>query len=200
MVIRLLLILAVLVALGSTDFADVGSTKLETLIDGSDLVVLGKVVSVTAVGSNGFKIAEVEITQTLRGQTESANLRYIATPMTDDDASDAQLGESALLFLRRLSKPPSEYSADVRKITRGEPLFFIAHAGRGRLVPVRINGDDYVYFRLGRRILLPPKLSALWKQDPKDPSLGLVRLNDLLDFIKQYSRRASDSSKTTVID
>jgi hypothetical protein len=178
-----------LVTFGSTNLADVGPTKLETLIEGADLIVLGKVLSVTAVGSNGFKIAELDISQTLRGKTENARLHYIASPMTDDDASAAQPGETALLFLRKLRKPLSEFSTDIPETTRGEPLFFIAHAGRGRLLPVRTIGNDYLSFRFGRRILLPPKLSALSKPDPKDRNLSLVPLSAILDFIKNYSRR-----------
>lgn len=184
---RLFMVLAGLIVLGSTAFADVGPTKLETLIAATDLVVLGRVVNVTAVGSDGFKIAEIEITQTLHGPTKNTRLCYIASPINDDDVSNAHLGETALLFLRRVRKPPSEYPANIREISRGEPLFFIAHAGRGRMVPLSINGDDYVSFRLDRGILLPPKLLALSKRDPKDSSLVLVRLSDLLDFIKEYS-------------
>ena len=186
MSVRWLLVSTVLVVLGPPSFADVGPTKLETLIEGADLVVTGKVINVTAA-SETFKIAEVRILQTLHGKTDKAMVRYIASPLFPDDVSDALPGETTLLFLRKLRKPPSEYPADIREITRGEPLFYLAHAGRGRLVPVRIDGDDYIYFRLGHGILLPPKLLALWKQDPKDSNLGSLRVNDLLGFIEHYT-------------
>jgi hypothetical protein len=143
---------------------------------------------VTAVNNEGLKIAEVKITRTLCGQRDLTGLFYIASKMFPDDISDAQLGETTLLFLRKLRKPPSEYDTAIQKVTRGAPLFYVAHSGRGRLVPIRIEGDDYIYFRLGRRILLPPTLSALWKPDPKDRSLGLIRLSDLVDFIEHYDQ------------
>jgi len=152
----------------------------------SDLIVLGRVTEVTTIG-NGFKLASVDVIRTLRGQTGAVRLRYIASPITLDDISDAHVGETAVLFLRKPQKPPSEYPDDVLEITRGQPLFFIAHAGRGRLVPVRIDRNDWIYLRLGHGILLPQKLLALWKQDPKDSALGLVRLNDLFDFIEHYA-------------
>ena len=182
---RFVQVLAVLVIVGSISFADIGPTKLETLIEGSDLIVLGKVTDVTTIG-HGFKLASVEVTQTVRGQTD-AKLRYIASPVTFEDISDARIGETAVLFLRKPKKTPSEYPEDVLEITRGQPLFFIAHSGWGRLVPVSIDGDNWIYFRLGHGILLPQKLLALWKQDPKDSNLGLVRVNDLLDFIEHYA-------------
>jgi photosystem II stability/assembly factor-like uncharacterized protein len=186
---RALLSLAALLIINSANFADVGPTRLETVINEANLVVMAKVIDVKTL-DKGFKLAEIEVTETLRGETTNAKLHYIASPLTPEDVSAAQKGETALLFLRRLRKPPAEYPVDIKEITQGEAVFLVAAAGRGRLVPVKVDADNYVYFRRDRGILLPPKLSALWRQDANDPTLGLIRLDDLLDFIKQYHVQA----------
>lgn len=158
---------------------------MEAVINEANLVVMAKVIDVKTL-DKGFKLAEIEVTETLRGQTTNAKLHYIASPLVPGDVSAAQKGETALLFLRRLRKPPAEYPANIKEITHGEAIFLLAAAGRGRLVPIPIDGDNYIRLRRDRGILLPPSLSALSRQDPEDPSLVLVRLNDLLSFIKHY--------------
>jgi hypothetical protein len=171
----------------SVNFASIGPTRLERVIEEANLVVMAKVIDVKILAS-GFRLAEIEVTQSLRGQIPSDKLYYIASPLTPEDVSDAQKGETTLLFLRRLRKPPAEYPANIREITHGEAVFLVAAAGRGRLVPVKVDADNYVSFRRDKGILLPPKLSALWRQDANDPTLGLLRLDALRDFIKQYRR------------
>jgi len=70
---RLLLVLMTLLVSGPNNFADVGPVKLETLIDGVDIIVVGRIIDVKVLAS-GFKLAEVEITQTVRGQQPGSKL------------------------------------------------------------------------------------------------------------------------------
>jgi len=178
-------VLGILLMASSTIYADIGPAKLETLIEGSDLVVLGKVSEIKTL-DDGFRVATVEVIETLRGSEQRKTLYYIASHLTPEDVSDAKVGDAGVLFLRKPQKPVQKYPDAVRKITHDQPLFFIAHAGRGRLIPVKIDADNYVHFRRDRGILLPLKLSASARQDANDPSLLLLRLDDLLNFIKQY--------------
>jgi hypothetical protein len=183
---RLLAVATIVVLCVQTISAGVGSTNLDSFIQGCDLVVRGTVVEIV-ITPHGTRLATLNITETLRGRTNSTTVRYIASPFYTEDISDGKVGESVVLFLQKFRKPPKDYPPEINKVTQGEPLFFIVVAGRGRLVPTRIRGVDYVYFRKKGVILLPKKLLEVWTPDPKDSALGTVRLHDLLDYIRAYS-------------
>ena len=187
MISRISLAISFSVVLATLCLADIRPTKLETLISLSDSIVVGKVVSVTTVNDE-LRVAEVEISQTLKGSSSSVKRLYYQIPRNSlEDTSDAEVGETALLFLRQPHNVlPSNYPKAIQELTHGTPLFYLSHAGRGRLIPIALNGISYVYVRRDGSIIVPESVAVKWGSDQNDPGLGLVRLDDLLKFIADH--------------
>ena len=200
MISRISLAISFSAALATSCLADVRPIKLETLIGLSDSIVVGKVVSVRAVNDE-LRVAEVEIGQTLKGASSVKRLYYQIPRYSLEDTSDAQVGETALLFLRQPHNlQPSNYPKAIQEITNGTPLFYLSHAGRGRLIPTSLNGISYVYVRRDGSIIVPESVAIEWGSDPSDPGLGLVKLDDLINFIAgrlRTNKSAVGSVKTS---
>src|SRR5882762_7434693 len=144
MIARIGLALLFSVALGTSCRADIGPTKLETLVSLSDSIVVGKVVNVTTVNA-ALRVAEVDVSQTFKGNPTVKRLYYQISRKQLEDTSDAKVGETALLFLRQPHNVmPSDYPKAIQKVTHKTPLFYISHAGRGRLIPTVRRDVSYV--------------------------------------------------------
>src|SRR6185312_2723586 len=92
----LFLLILVFIAV-SPCFADAGTMKLEDMIQRSEYVVLGKVSRVKVV--DGVKLAEIEVTRTLKGDASVTRLYYWASPSWMCDVSDATAHEDGIYFL-----------------------------------------------------------------------------------------------------
>jgi hypothetical protein len=89
MIARLSLAISFSAVLATSSLADVRPTKLETLIGLSDSIMVGKVVSVTTV-DDALRVAEVEISQTLKGAPSVKRLYYQIPRNSLEDTSDAK--------------------------------------------------------------------------------------------------------------
>jgi len=168
--------------------------KLEDMIQRSKYIVFARVTRVKVV--DDVKLAELEVSCVLKGDSNVTRLYYWASPAWACDVSDARAGEEALFFLwyPDLNVPPSKQHLRFLKraypFTQGATIYLIQHSGRGRLKPKFINGEGFLYVHKSSDVIFPPTIEIVAHPDPKDPGLGLVRLKDVLSFIEGTLVRA----------
>lgn len=178
----LCLALASVIAFTATCFAEAGTMSLAEMIKSSDLIVTGRVVNAKVGGKS---IAELEITQTLKGKPFLRRVRFVAAPIWACDVSATEENEAGLFFLRRnFTDDPSERALPQSE-SDGVPLFFITHSGRGRMIFQHIDGEDFVYAHKRGEVKFPDSLRFAQYPKPEDHDLGLVRLADVLSYIKK---------------
>jgi hypothetical protein len=90
--------LVAVIAFAATCFADAGTMSLSDMVKSSDLIVTGKVVNAKVGGKS---IAELEVTQTFKGNPSLQRVRFFAAPIWACDVSAAEENEAGLFFLRR---------------------------------------------------------------------------------------------------
>ena len=111
--------------------ASVGTMSLADMIKYSDCIVVGRVVRTKI---NGKNIAEIAVSQNLKGDSSLRRVRFSSAPLWACDVSAAEENEQGLFFLQKdpmgdpalRALPPGE--------SDGVPLFFLAHSGRGRII------------------------------------------------------------------
>jgi hypothetical protein len=170
------------IAFASTCFAEAGTMSLPEMIKSSDLIVTGRVVNAKVGGKS---IAELEISRTLKGNPSLKRVRFVAAPIWACDVSAAEEDETGLFFLRRnFTDDPSERALPQSE-SDGVPLFFITHSGRGRMIFRHLDGEDFVYAHKRGEVKFPDSLRFARYPKPEDRELGLVRLADILSYIKK---------------
>ena len=128
-------------------------SSLEMLTKDSDVIVVGKVVSVFAEGSHRFATVRVDAELKGRGDKE---LTFVAFPTWSCDESFAVEGEQVFLFLsREMDVTVREAFRDVQRSRPAAPLFSVTHSGMGRM-PV-VEGDDDVAYALFVGSFIVPK-------------------------------------------
>jgi hypothetical protein len=193
---RLPLMVLMALATASTCFAEAGTRTLKDMIRRSEYVVLGKVSRVATL--DGVKLAEVEVSRTLKGNPGVTRLYYWASPQWRCDVSDAEVGEEGLYFLGNFGEEhsrPSEahlqFLEEARPFTQGARVYMLEHSGRGRLRPKYTEGRGYLYVHKEGDVIFPSSIKVVKRPDSQDPDLGLVLLEDVLSFIaKQVVAKA----------
>jgi hypothetical protein len=174
----------VVLMLSTVCLADAGTMKLADMIKYSDLVIVGKVVNARV---DGKRIAEVAVTQTLKGDRSLTRVRFYAFPIWVCDVSDAEQNETGIFFLRRnFTDDPAEKSLPQGK-SDGSPIFFIAHSGRGRLIFQHLDGGDFVYANKHGDVIFPGTLHFARYPKPDDRDVGLVKVADLIAYVRSRS-------------
>lgn len=174
--------LVALAAFASTCFAEAGTMSLGEMIKSSDLIVVGRV-SEARVG--GQAVAELGITQILKGDPALKRVRFVAGPVWACDVSAAEDNEAGLFFLRRsFTDDPSERALPQSQ-SGGLPLFFITHSGRGRMIFKNIDGEDFLYAHKRGEVKFPDSLRFARYPNPEDRALGLVRVSEVLSYIRK---------------
>jgi hypothetical protein len=163
-------------------FAEAGTMTLADMIKYSDCIVIGKVVNASV---NGKHIAELEVTQVLKGDLAWKRVRFYAAPIWACDISGAKEDETGLFFFSNdLFYDPKE-KASLQKDNDGVPMFFITHSGRGRMIFEHIEGVDYVYAHKEGEVKFPNRLRYARYPKAEDRDLGLIKLADVLAYIKK---------------
>ncbi len=154
------LILSLFLAFPLSTHAKVARIELSKLIQQSNYIVLARVESITEM--DGVKIARAVPLQAFKGANNLTAFYFVAEPTWTCDTSQAKQDETALFFLnqsrgqiikRRLLRKP-----DARVTV--QPLFFIAHSGRGKM-PLRVvNGAHYVVAPPGD-VVLPRRMKRV---------------------------------------
>jgi hypothetical protein len=122
-------VLLLSVLLGVPAFSKLSAFGFERLVE-SQVIVIGQVSEVSeGHGPDGRRIATLRVDEVLKGG-RMAEVRFNASALVMDDASQATVGESVLLFL----------------VDHGRADFGIAAFGRGYM-PIRvINGSRYATY------------------------------------------------------
>ena len=94
---------AVLLLSASPAIAKVASVSLPELVQLSDQVVIGRVLRLHRV--SGLQIAEVEVVETLKGDSRVSRVFFLAQPTWICDITEAEPEETALLFLVSRTAP-----------------------------------------------------------------------------------------------
>ncbi len=179
---RFCLSLLAVIILAHLTFAEAGTMTLADVIKFSDCIVIGKVVNARV---NGKRIAELEVAQVLKGNPSWKRIRFYAAPTWACDISNAVENETGLFFLtNNLLYDPKEKPA-LEKDKDGIPIFFITHSGRGRMIYEHIEGEDYLYAHKEGEVKFPKSLRYARYPKPEDRDLGLIKLADVLAYIKQ---------------
>ncbi len=131
----------------------VSATTLKKLTDLSDGIFVGRVTRVfeaeaeieTEVSDSewrkaSWRFAELEVETVLRGAPATSRVHFLAQGTWLCDISTASVGEEALLFLEHLPLRGSREELDAE--TR-DPVWRIAHSGRGRIPLRRTEGRRF---------------------------------------------------------
>jgi hypothetical protein len=161
---KALALFAVLLGLALPGHAKVGSVPLDAIIDGSDVVVVAHVESTTRTFILfGSRHARAKVLEVWKGDPGS-EVEFLASPTWTCDISDAEVGETAVLFLKRSG---SSYE--------------IAHSGRGRLPVRQIEGRPYGTLWPG--VILPEEVGTRPGPDPEFSFIESVSVDDLRTFV-----------------
>ena len=189
--------------------ARVQGVSLAELVQLSDQVVVGKVLRVHQV--SGLRVAEVEVVETLKGQTPVPHLFFLAQPTWICDVTEAEAGETALLFLEasdgvlelqnmppgdgEFRKAPRGFRRQLDRLRRGSPFFVVAQAGRGHMAVRSLEGQDVATIWTDD-VRLPAAISTFPGPEPEHSfirSVPLAALRDLvMDAVRSSSERAAE--------
>jgi hypothetical protein len=150
-------------------FAKVGAVQLAELAEGSDLIVIAKVESVTKP-LIGRQHAIARVLDVWKGSpTESA--KFVSSPSWTCDISEAVEGEMVVLFLEKSDR-------------RGS--YTIAHAGRGRMPLRTVDGATYATF--WPEVRLPEGTPTVDGPEPQWDFIRSVELGILRDLVEDAMR------------
>jgi hypothetical protein len=176
--------------------ASVVSISLEELTRNSDLIFVGKVISIKEIGEE--KIAKVDILKTLKGNSQ--NSVFIAVSQTwACDVSDAVIDETALFFLGKLQIRPTlnsnlEKTCKFKKQVDSEigknDFYYISHSGSGRMPIEKLNGSENISI-LYNRVFLPKKIKVTEKPISKYSTKSLANLNEVIKETIKHSAKQS---------
>ncbi len=151
-------------------FAKVGALQLDELVEGSDLIVLAEVESVTKP-LIGERKATARVLEVWKGPPIET-VRFIASPTWTCDISEAVEGETVVLFLARGDHPR---------------FYTIAHSGRGRMPLRTVDGLTYATF--WREVRLPEGTPTIEGPESEWSFIRSVEMEVLRELIEDAIRR-----------
>jgi hypothetical protein len=187
----------------------VASVSLPELVQLSDQVVIGKVLRLHRV--SGLQVAEVDVAETLKGDSHVSRLFFLAQPTWICDVTEADAGETALLFLEKsdgvlelqdlppgdgeFRKAPRSFRRQLDRLRGGSPFFVVAQAGRGHMAVRSIEGQDLATVWTGD-VRLPGDVASFPGPEPEYSfirSVPLVALRDLVsEAVRSSNERAAE--------
>ena len=186
--------------------ANVRGLSLPELVELSDRIVLGTVSRLHRV--SGLLIAEVAVSETLKGAPLVPTVYFLAQPTWICDVTEAEAGETALLFLTSSDGsvelqelPPGD--GDFKKAPRGfrkkldrlrgeAPFFLVTQAGRGHM-PLRMVGDQQLATVWTGDVRLPAGVATFPGPEPEYSFIRSVPFLALRDLIFDAVRSSSGS-------
>jgi hypothetical protein len=176
--------------------AKVAGVSLAELVQLSDEVVVGKVLRVHQV--SGLRIAEVDVVETLKGQSAIPTLFFLAQPTWICDITEAEAGETALLFLQKsdgalalesmppgdgeFRKAPRGFRRQLDRLRRDAPFFVVAQAGRGHMAVRSVEGQQVATVWTGD-VRLPAAVPSLPGPQPEYSFIRSVPLAALRGLV-----------------
>lgn len=196
--------------------SDTASTTLEILTLSSDAIVIAKVDNVTKI--DNVKVAEATVIRSLKGLRAQERFAFLAEKTWTCDISDAEKGETVLIFLDKFSdksflQSHPQFESELVKLLPGVPFYQIEWSGHGRM-PVRHKdqfGKEYLaaqqqYQYKGNRtydvtlwvnlVIMPSNLRIFPYPYPTSAARKcLVQLKEVEDTVTMFSKKVSASSK-----
>ena len=157
----------------STASARIASTTIEALIENSDAIVVAKVTELlpTSTEKGDLVYATARVEHSLKGSLTESFMFYASAGWVCD-ASGAIKDETALFFLGRSDNG----------------VYYIQHAGRGRMPFREIDGKTYV--TLWDDVVLPAKAPLVAGPEPKYSFIRSVELSYLEGLVSRQLRAA----------
>ncbi len=177
--------------------ADAGQMTLDEMISQSSHIIVGKVIQVHSIPYSEqytIRIAEVQVVQHLKGDESAQTVYYQVSRSRACDITSAIIGQTDIFLLSPDTKfrdyPDAHVLPYLRAITKNSDLLKIVHQGRGRLEAKYINDDYYVLgIRKGGEVLFPRILKMIDYPDPEYSYVGMIKLNDLLQYLNTASQK-----------
>lgn len=177
-------IVALIIALSSLLHARAAQVALGELVKKSEVIVIGKVTSVSPI--DGGRIAWLEVTQTLKGDPQLKRLAFWASPTWTCDISTANEGEAVLLLLTsansfdssRFFKEHQSLGNYLNQHSPNSPLFFINESGAGRMVITNkiLERNEYVIY--------PREIQIVERRPLRYGHQSFSLLNEVVGFIQ----------------
>lgn len=159
------------IGLSHTALSRVAGAKLTDIIKRSDFIVIGTVSEVTEI--NGYRVAKLQVEVALKGETQTRELFFLASPTWACDVSNAKTGEHGLYFLSLPAK-----SAQLPALQNNQPITLIQHFGYGRL----LSGGQGKY-RISSMIYLPEGFPVEELRPSSNERLTLISVKDIAKLI-----------------
>jgi hypothetical protein len=173
--------------LGHAASAKVGSATLEEMAEGSEVIAVVDDVKIHSV--NEVHIAEATVSKIVKGPSDLKTLYFVASPTWTCDISAAEEGESALVFLHKISDRSAVFDKDLgydfELPAEGyDPLYQVSHSGRGRMPIREVDGEKYAEIWLGD-VRLPKGLETKPGREPEYDFIQDVKLDEILGTLKK---------------
>ena len=170
--------------------AKVAPISLKNAIEGSEIIVRGKVIKVIECYQDfdrgNIKIAELEVTQIIKGNPHLKRLHFWASPSWACDISNAYDGETLVLLLvqnkERLSADKQFFKNSVEELLRqymnDRPLYDMVNYGGGRMI---ITNN---HITLNTHLNYPEEIYATARR-PTEFSDSMVNKNLIMTYLKK---------------
>lgn len=174
--------------------AEISSIQLEELTKNSDLIFVGRVISVSTIDEE--EIAKIEVLKKYKGRAQNQVFISVSRTWTCD-VSNAIVGETALFFLSKYRIRPTlqrnlEETCKLKKKIDSEigtnDFYYISHSGYGRMPIEKKNGLDNVSILYGQ-VILPKKIKVSEKYVEKYTSINLAKLEEVTDEVVKHSKQ-----------
>lgn len=166
----------------------VAAMSVTDLFKASDVVVTAKVASVDNIV--GTKVASANVIQVYKGSVKQSKVSFLAEPTWTCDVSGAKPGERVLLYLvcpdmQYVKKVAPKIESAISLLSgKGEELYFIGDAGRGRISTI-VENNQYglaAEFRYDRWVVnfdlyLPDKKYLKSKKEK-----GFISVQDIVKY------------------
>jgi len=196
---------ALLLLTASPGSARVASVSLPDLVQISDQVVIGTVVRLHRI--SGIQVAEVAVQETLKGDSRVSRLFFLAQPTWICDVTEAEAGETALLFLERsdgvlqfqnlppgngeFRKAPPSFRRELDRLRGGSPFFVVAQAGRGHMAVRSLEGQEVTTVWIDD-VRLPETVVSFPGPEPEYAFIRSVPLASLRGLVSETLRPSND--------
>lgn len=157
--------------------AKVAQIPFAELVEGSDIIVVATVTSVSQTQTDEAAYATAQVVEVWKGQP-GHEVEFLASPTWACDISGAKKGETVLLFLIKSDKSRS---------------YAIAHSGHGRLPLRTVAGKTYAI--IGPLVILPQNTPTLKGPEPKREDFRSVEITTLQDLVTRASEKKADGTK-----
>jgi hypothetical protein len=165
----------------------VATIAVNELFKQSKVITLAEVESITFVAKT--KIATAKILKTYKGKPTGQTVKFVAQETWACDISNAIKGEKVLLYLVSTStgiKDEGVNAAAKELATKGEMLYSIGHAGRGRIPILSTESEPTVPTHAaderGWSINLNLEVPDSKHIQKISKDLGTIKISDLITY------------------